>query len=309
MLATGKSLRDIQLTIFSLSYFFLCLFIVCIGNSIADRVNPNNLLPVDQRRALPDPLMHVANRLYRKLGLPYNLSDQLIGVAFLSSLLRIVTLQSLASTVLRRLLYVMATVYLLRAFTVIVTVLPNPLVDCVSEPYPNILYDAIQLFLLRRGSCGDVFFSGHTIIFASSAAIWLTYSRSTPLRILFTTSATLGAFSLVASAYHYTIDVAFGWFVTHWVWTMYHWGVTLPSLQRTWWGDILCRVDDPDYAVNRMMRDNAAAARARQQIPHPDGQIVEEIPLIDRSVGAQHRPVHHGNGSSAYMEVIAVEDE
>jgi hypothetical protein len=242
-----RSSRDIRLTIFSICYMIACLFIACVGNSIADRINPNNHLPIDQRKPLPDVLLSFLNYYYVKLRLPVNLSDHLIGVCAVAILARILTMQSSTLTVLRRFLFVAGTVYVIRAITVVLTVLPNPLVECESNPSDNLFYDALQIFLLKRTTCGDVFFSGHTIIFTLAGAIWTTYSRNSMMRTLMTVISFLGMISLVGSAYHYTVDVMFGYFVTSWVWAMYHWIATLDSFRKTWFGRLLYRIDNSEF--------------------------------------------------------------
>ena len=244
-LTTARSPRDVQLTLLAVAYFLVCVFVNCIGNSIADRINPNQRLPVEERKPLPDWLMESTHHLYKAAGLPANLSDQLIIVSLIAILLRALTLQSMTSTVARRLLFVMGTAYAMRAVSVTVTVLPNPLVECESVPHPNVLVDAVQLMMMQRVSCGDVFFSGHTIIFTLLVAMWTTYSRNRFYRALFSAIGYAGMLSLVTSAYHYTIDVLAGFMVTMWVWAMYHWAVMLPSLRQSWWAQLVLHVDRP----------------------------------------------------------------
>jgi hypothetical protein len=106
-----------------------------------------------------------------------------------------------------------------------------------------VFYDALQLMTMQRVSCGDVFFSGHSIIFTVGAAVWGTYSRNRFCRFGASLVAFIGMLSLIMSAYHYTIDVLFGHMVTMWVWGFYHWVVMLPSLRATWYGQIIMAVD------------------------------------------------------------------
>jgi hypothetical protein len=255
-----------QLVTLSMLYFFSCMFIVSIGNAVADRINPNNLIPLDQRRPLPDMIMQSLNALFVTSGLPVNISDQFIMIATFAMLLRVFTMQTMALTtaVFRRVLYVMGTVYLIRAMTIVLTVLPNPLTECQSDPHKDLLYDAWLIFTMKRTSCGDVFFSGHTIMFTLSMAVWTTYSRSGILSSVFSLSAVLGMISLVASAYHYTIDIMFGYLVTMWVWNHYHWCISLPSFRATWWGRFLNRLDDPLYPEQERRRRMLAKAGGPQ---------------------------------------------
>jgi hypothetical protein len=191
--------------------------------------------------------MAFTHPVFESLRLPVNLSDHMVVVCLLWALARVFTMGSHTFTTLRRVFFITGTVYLLRAMTVIVTVLPNPLLECKSEPHEDLFFDAWLLFTAHRTSCGDVFFSGHTIIFTCGMLVWLTYSRHAALRIIATTLGVIGMVSLVASAYHYTIDVIVGFWVTNWIWTMYHWSVTLPSLRRKWWGRVLYRLDNSEF--------------------------------------------------------------
>lgn len=258
-------------------------------------------------RALPDRIMEVSNKIFVELGLPTNLSDQLILVALFAIILRTFTMQTvpLITAVFRRVLYIMGTVYLLRALTVTLTVLPNPLTQCESQPDNDLFYDAYLLLTMKRVSCGDVFFSGHSIIFTISTAIWTTYSRATLVNSLFTVSAFMGMFSLVASAYHYSIDVIFGYLVTMWIWNHYHWSITLPSFRATWWGRALNRLDDPMYVdddfedddVGTMGGSSNSSLNADTCYTNHNGmrrqRRTEYYPLVNiaSSEGSSRRPV------------------
>lgn len=244
----GKSIRDFRLTLVALVYFIICLLIACFGNALADRLNPNNHLPVSERRALPDPLMQFLHPLFLNLDLPKQLSDILLGMSLLLGFARLLTLRSMTMTAFRRVFLIAGTIYVLRAVTVVSTVLPNPLLECKSEPHENLLIDTFQLFFMQRTSCGDVFFSGHTLMFTISALVWTTYSQSSFFRALATTISVIGAFSLVFSAYHYTIDVLAAYWITSWLWNMYHLTIRTPSLRnKTWWGRILNVFDNSEY--------------------------------------------------------------
>lgn len=243
----AESLRDVRLTVTAVLYATVCLYVTAISNSIADRINPNNLVPVAQRLPLPDPFMFMTRPLYQSLGLPPAFSDYMILVCVALIMARVLTMGQRAFTTMRRIAFVTGTVYFLRAMTVVATVLPNPLLECESQWHDNIPYDAFLIFTLQRTSCGDVFFSGHTIIFTIALCVWTTYSRSSVMKSVATVAGIVGMLSLIMSSYHYTIDVAVGWAVTSYVWTMYHYAVTLPSFRRKWWGKTLYRLDNAGY--------------------------------------------------------------
>ncbi|KAJ3363007.1 hypothetical protein GGF31_001270 [Allomyces arbusculus] len=145
-----RSFYDVRLTIGAFAFIVICTYITCLANSTVDRTNPNNLLPIDQRRPLDDPAMHATYKVYRETGLPRNLSDTFVQIAAAMIILRGVTYGRYGCTVLRRAFYVGGIIYLLRAPTVLMTVLPNPLLDCVSHPKPNIFFDALLLLVQAR---------------------------------------------------------------------------------------------------------------------------------------------------------------
>jgi hypothetical protein len=243
----AENMRDIRLTLAAMVYVVGCLYIAALSNSIADRINPNNLLPLNDRQTLPDPFMSLTRPIYEYLELPVHFSDDILIVCFILMFARGFTMGTRTFTTVRRVLFIVGTLYVLRAMTVVATVLPNPLLECQSTWHPNLFYDALLVFTKKRETCGDVFFSGHTIIFTLTIAIWQTYSRSTLMRVVATICGVVGMLSLIMSAYHYTIDVMVGYAVTSWAWTMYHYGATLPTFRRKWWGKILYRLDNANF--------------------------------------------------------------
>lgn len=124
-----RGTTDALLTILAIFFFAICSYITCLANAVVDRINPNNLVPEDQRSVLVDPGMHFTNQFFIHTGLPKNISDTMILVSAICILLRCLSLKSQSFTVLRRALYISGTVYLLRAPTVLMTVLPNPLTE------------------------------------------------------------------------------------------------------------------------------------------------------------------------------------
>ena len=244
----SRSIRDIKLTLFALVYFTLCLFIAAMANSIADRLNPNNFVPVSERRVLTDPLMQATRPVFKQSGLPDNISDIVLVIALGLALVRIFTLGSMSLTVLRRVFFITGTAYILRSVTVTVTVLPNPLTECQSHQNPNLFLDTLEIFFMRRVSCGDVFFSGHTIMFTVAAAVWITYTANVLMNCFAVLLSAFGAFSLIFSAYHYTIDVFAAVWVVSWLWSSYHLVVKVHGLRSlSVWTRVLNCLDNSEY--------------------------------------------------------------
>ncbi|KNE62816.1 hypothetical protein, variant [Allomyces macrogynus ATCC 38327] len=257
-----RSFYDIQLTLGAFAFIVICTYITCLANSTVDRTNPNNLLPIDQRRPLDDPAKHATFKLYRETGLPRNLSDTLVQLAAAMIILRGVTYGRYGCTVLRRAFYVGGIIYLLRAPTVLMTVLPNPLLDCVSHPNPNLFVDALLLLVQARYSCGDVFFSGHSIFFVLAARIWITYCDWRPVQILALIFGCLALFSLVFTSYHYSIDVWIAALIITTVYTLWHWTVKYKVGRDRWWGRLVRALDGQEELDRRETMAAAATAHS-----------------------------------------------
>jgi len=73
------------------------------------------------------------------------------------------------------------------------------------------------------------------------------YCKVLWLNVFVTIINVLGMFTLVMSAYHYSIDVFAAFIFSTIFWSIYHWAVQIPQLQGTWWGTIINWIDDPFY--------------------------------------------------------------
>ena len=240
-----KEQKEIKLTMTAAVYFAISMVTVATANVISDRININVLLPNEERLPLPDLIMRLSAPMFKAI-FPTGTSDMLIAIAIMSTFGLLISLQS--PQILRRIMYVIGTTFLLRAFTVLLTVLPNPLVECQADITNSILYDVFRVLTMQKMTCGDVFFSGHTIFFTTAILAFSTYSpssHSTAKHIVHAVSV-FGMFALIAEQYHYTIDVMFGYFVTCTVWVLYHYAVFLPSLRSEMWARFVCQLDGQD---------------------------------------------------------------
>ncbi|KAL7749586.1 hypothetical protein RI367_005142 [Sorochytrium milnesiophthora] len=243
-LTLWRSPQDARMLLVSVVYFVVCSYITCLANSYVDRVNPNNLLPEPQRRPLLDPGMEAMYKAFAASHLPANVADTMVRLAAAVIFGRCLSLGSRSATVTRRVFYIAGTVYLLRAPTVVMTVLPNPYVQCETHfPLPPIPIDALSLFIQERMSCGDVFFSGHSIFFVISARVWITYTRWLALRIAAALFGILGLLSLLFSSYHYSIDVFMATLIITTLYSVYHWIIYIDYFGTTWYGKLLRRLD------------------------------------------------------------------
>ncbi|KAF0696087.1 Aste57867_13125 [Aphanomyces stellatus] len=154
--------------------------------------------------------------------------------------------------ILRRFTMIYAWINFLRGFCVAVTSLPDASPMCISQfDSPKGAYKSLPIFpkalvrafkVLTRPShhitCGDMIFSGHTVFLMLCALMVTTYCAKAELNTPFTRAypwvltivktatvigSTLGAFSIVGTRLHYTLDVLIAMYVTIQTWYTYHW--------------------------------------------------------------------------------------
>ncbi|ORZ36563.1 hypothetical protein BCR44DRAFT_1067688 [Catenaria anguillulae PL171] len=232
-----RSRHDLALFALAWTYFSLCSYITCLANSTVDRYNPNNVVPIEQRTVLMDPGMQTLATAYATyVHGPRDVSDWFVRLCSVLMVTRAVLHRERAATVLRRACYVGGTLYLLRAQTVLMTVLPNPLLECESKPHANVWYDAYLLFTQQRASCGDVFFSGHSIIFMTNLNLWWVFGRNWAAKLAAMLTSIIAVISLLASSYHYSIDVWTACILCLTTFFLYQWTATGQIGHGTWWG-------------------------------------------------------------------------
>ncbi|KAJ9080322.1 hypothetical protein DSO57_1026309 [Entomophthora muscae] len=232
--------RELPRTVLALVWFFLCTFSTSLVNVHLDRTNPFLLPPLGHRLRLPDPLLDTFNPGYLRAQIPPDLPDTLVHIAPAIMLFRVVIGGKQSCWIFRQLGYIVGTAYLIRLIFVSMTILPNSNVNCLFHVGPSLLSDAVLVMLQMKQTCGDVVFSGHTIMFMSASLVWI----NNPLKnidpninriinfITITFSFT-GIISLVASAYHYTLDCVLSILTMSFMWTFYHYLVRQPHLDHT----------------------------------------------------------------------------
>ena len=232
--------RQLIATLCGFAWFTTCMYIVCVANSTSDILNPNtDRAPID-REQLPDFLMRWISGLFTTGGTTPHQSDGsakspkdvawvpelFVTTSVVGWLLRILMTRSIRQScmILRRSFYITGAAYILRAISVISTVLPFPQVQC-EDARPadkSPLLDAFDLMLMRRVSCGDVFFSGHTIVYSICMWTWITYSMNAYTTAFFIVHGLAGMISLLVAQYHYTIDVMVSAGIVGGIWWLYH---------------------------------------------------------------------------------------
>ncbi len=242
--------RDIKMTLAIFVYLFLCMFFVSLANSYSDRIWNS---PKGQQPPAPDIILDSTREWYYSTELPLIFSDYLVYPALFVAIVRILCMKRKSFRALRRCMYIVGSAYMLRAFCIFVTVLPNPWTRCVSKPYDNFLLDALAILSRSRYSCGDVFFSGHTIMFVMEAIVFLYYPvipygrwYSYIIPVFVTLFSTFGMISLIFSTLHYTIDVIVGFVVVVQAWVLLWCACEFQDIQcGTKIGRLIARVDDP----------------------------------------------------------------
>eukprot|EP00123_Amoebidium_parasiticum_P020504 comp5117_c0_seq1/m.1192 comp5117_c0_seq1/g.1192 ORF comp5117_c0_seq1/g.1192 comp5117_c0_seq1/m.1192 type:complete len:390 (-) comp5117_c0_seq1:83-1252(-) len=252
-----KSKWDCILFLWAAIYTVVVGYLICLGNSFADRHNINNFLSMEERkkRVLVDPLMEFLAPFFHTPGTSQLISDKLCHMSMGWLIFCPFTLQDRFLTVFRRMLYCGGVVYILRIMTVTMTILPNPWTECTAVFDPNIFLDAWNLFIGKRIACGDIFFSGHTIIFTLCILMWSTYNENRFLIYSTTTLGIIGMLSLVATTWHYSIDVFISFILTATTWYMFHLAVTTEELKNREWVRVLCYIDGQDVGWERMQDD------------------------------------------------------
>ncbi|KAI0240093.1 hypothetical protein L0F63_001024 [Massospora cicadina] len=202
---------------------------------------------------LPDALMDLAYPSYQKSGLPIDLPDTLVQISMALVFLRILLCGRLSATVLRRVLYVCGLVYLIRAPFIMITALPNPLITCTSTPNPNRFYDAFLLMTQQRYSCGDVLYSGHTIIFMACCLVWFDYQLTESVldwavRVVFVLWGIFCHLILIISTYHYTVDVVVAMLIVLFFWKAFHHLATTETFDGTYISRFILFLDQERYS-------------------------------------------------------------
>jgi membrane-associated phospholipid phosphatase len=121
----------------------------------------------------------------------------------------------------------------LRSLTLVSTTYPDPQPSCAHFDRPDGAYDfwVRTVYYHSVLTCGDLMFSGHTIIYtltALSAQVYMTTVEKTVCWILMT----LGCLSLVIVRLHYSSDVIIALYVTFSVFGFYHLFATVPQFRK-----------------------------------------------------------------------------
>ena len=197
------------------------------ANALSQRLNPNVGLPLDERVVLPDLLMDSTRDLYRQIGLPVRLGDWMVISSVVMTVARLVSLSGRRVEAVRRLGWVLGFSYIMRGVLQCSTLLPAPWLECPEYVQRSLLEDSLRLFLGLQTSCGDVLPSGHAIIFTALALLSVQYCDTSSVASVLMTAMVvvhtlLANLVLVASTYHYLVDVQIAALLTAAIWLILH---------------------------------------------------------------------------------------
>ncbi|KAJ1921297.1 hypothetical protein IWQ60_006793 [Tieghemiomyces parasiticus] len=133
---------------------------------------------------------------------------------------------------LRRLVWMLGTLYFFRGFTLIVTTAPSPL-ECIP-PTAHSTWEMLMLGLKLAATlsrtCSDNIYSGHTVILCSCFLLWRIHTRHRAI-IWFSFCHTAAGISMILLSHlHYTIDVLIAIFFTYAMFSLYFYGLERASL-------------------------------------------------------------------------------
>lgn len=147
----------------------------------------------------------------------------------------------LSAIILRRVLVITAIAYLGRAISVPMTLLPNPDPDCIPYLIPDsLVLSALSIPFGTTVTCSDVFYSGHVVPITCALMVWIDYMKYSAMRSIGMLFSIIALVGIIATRFHYTIDVFYGFMVTVVLWKVYHFALTCPSVflhfrSFTWW--------------------------------------------------------------------------
>ena len=154
------------------------------------------------------------------------------------------------ATIGRRFFVVYGTRMMLRSVTLLMTALPDPYILCREAattttgatsttaatgavwrafPWGHAFGKFLRMFEGSANSltCGDLIFSGHTVVFVLCALVWHTYYTPShvfinPMKLFIWVLSIVGTLLLLITRMHWTIDIALAYYITTTMWNFYH---------------------------------------------------------------------------------------
>jgi len=210
--------------VFACVFLFSCVY----WNSLVQLYIQNLVIQKGMENSAP--LFDMGFLLLPYISLPL-LADYYTTVIICVVMLKSFIVKKLSGTlhIYRRLMIILGLCFLLRSISICITLLPNPWVQCKPQITGNYFLGALLIMTGTARTCSDCFFSGHSVMIVLSALIWYTYTdtKFLFLRLLFIPMGTFGALSIIATHFHYSIDVMYGCLIALVIWTLYHYIVNM----------------------------------------------------------------------------------
>ncbi|KAJ1923718.1 hypothetical protein IWQ60_005694 [Tieghemiomyces parasiticus] len=130
----------------------------------------------------------------------------------------------------RRCLWLIGTLYFFRGFTLVVTTVPSPRLDCV----PTETHGAADMFRVgwdmittKTKACTDNIYSGHTVILCASFFLWRVHSRYAVIIIYSALHSIAGMIMVLYTHLHYFVDILIAVFFTYSMFSLYFYALDL----------------------------------------------------------------------------------
>eukprot|EP01102_Stenamoeba_stenopodia_P014348 TRINITY_DN474_c0_g5_i4.p1 TRINITY_DN474_c0_g5~~TRINITY_DN474_c0_g5_i4.p1 ORF type:complete len:290 (+),score=41.42 TRINITY_DN474_c0_g5_i4:337-1206(+) len=220
-------------------YGVVCIYLMSIGNTEASirQEGLNSTL----RGAPPQP--DLIFDLIPPMPQLNHLADYLLFGMLVATFFRFL-FHPRGLTAFRRYMAIYSTCTLLRATTVATTTFANPRTpssfpdDPCGGNYvpPTTAHEFWIASIYPKGmvTCGDLMFSGHSLVFTSLALGWLYYTRTWIEKVLAIAVALVGYFALIALRLHYTDDILVAIYINATLWVLYHCIAMEPHTRKKW---------------------------------------------------------------------------
>eukprot|EP01080_Neovahlkampfia_damariscottae_P005972 gene5972-9971_t len=124
--------------------------------------------------------------------------------------------------ILRRIFLIQGTIYIIRAMSISSTILPNPDSECKPQYFNNFFHATFLFFAGQVETCYDCLFSGHTVTIVICALAIFTYTDHKVLKWLTVPPCILSLMIIIATRFHYTVDVFYGALIAFSMFNIYH---------------------------------------------------------------------------------------
>jgi len=197
-------------TLLVMGFYLVCLYIMSVMNVVAGIRYPK------KSEVLPDVGFDILPAVHEN-----SIPNTILTVSIVCTAIRLVMHQK-GITILRRFMIVHGITALMRGLTMVATSYPDPSLVChdYEPPSSTSLFWHTTLVSMKL-TCGDLMFSGHTILFVLIGLLWHKYTRMLG-KCIFWFISWLGCVSLIITRLHYTNDVLVASYVAVTTWNLYH---------------------------------------------------------------------------------------